>query len=142
VSDAKERQLSLEIVGDSRAPIELPRQGAMTIGSSRERADVLLEGQGVADVHCAIGRAKGGLGPWDLGSGTARSSTASVCAQAQAGDLVLVGSRRLRVVDPVAKVAQAPRGAPAPAAAPAPVAPSAPASLRRLRRPTVPARSR
>ncbi len=127
MSDTKERQLSLEIVGDARAPIELPRQGAMTIGSSRERADVVIEGQGVADVHCAIGRAKGGgWGLKDLGSehGTIVNGERVQAHKLEAGDLVLVGSRRLRVVDPASKSAEPPRAAPAPTSAP--VAPSAP----------------
>ena len=129
MSEAKDRQLSLEIVGDPRAPIELPRQGAMTLGSSRERADVLLEGQGVADVHCAIGRAKGGgWGLKDLGSehGTIVNGERVQAHKLEAGDLVLVGSRRLRVVDPATKAAPAPRATPAPSAAPAPVSPAAP----------------
>jgi hypothetical protein len=41
----------------------------MTLGSASARADVVLDGQGVAEVHCAIGRAKsGGWAIKDLGS--------------------------------------------------------------------------
>ena len=61
--------LYIEVIGAGAAPAELPRQGKLVIGSSSERASFVVEGQGVADVHCAIGRIKGG--GWalrDLGS--------------------------------------------------------------------------
>jgi serine/threonine protein kinase len=103
-AEAKEARLLLELVGDVRAPVELPRQGVMTIGSSRDKADYFVEGQGVADVHCAIGRIKGG--GWalkDLGSayGTMVNGERIQSRRLEAGDFVLVGSRRLRVVDAV-----------------------------------------
>ncbi|MBM3989949.1 MAG: FHA domain-containing protein [Planctomycetes bacterium] len=100
-----EARLVLELIGDARAPIELPRQGAMTLGSSATRADVALEGQGVAEVHCAIGRAKsGGWAIKDLGSdfGTLVNGERVTQRKLEPGDLVVLGSRRLRVVDPQA----------------------------------------
>ncbi|HVS08655.1 MAG TPA: FHA domain-containing serine/threonine-protein kinase [Planctomycetota bacterium] len=115
MSEASER-LWVDVVGGDRAPIELPRAGVLSVGSSRERADLVLEGQGVADVHCAIGRLKGG--GWaikDLGSqyGTMVNGERVQSVRLASGDLVLVGSRRLRIVDSER----------APAAAPAPPAP-------------------
>ncbi|MFM7295831.1 MAG: FHA domain-containing protein, partial [Planctomycetota bacterium] len=100
-----EPRLVLEVIGSSNAPIELPRQGTLTLGSSSARADVALEGQGVAEVHCAIGRAKsGGWAIKDLGSdfGTLVNGERVTQRKLEAGDLVVLGSRRLRVVDPAA----------------------------------------
>ena len=121
---ATPERLWLEVVGGDRAPIELPRAGVLSLGSSRERADLVLEGQGVADVHCAIGRLKGG--GWaikDLGSqyGTVVNGERVQSVRLASGDLVLVGSRRLRIVDSErAPAAAAPAPAPAePAPAPA-----------------------
>jgi hypothetical protein len=101
MSEASER-LWVDVVGGDRAPIELPRAGVLSVGSSRGRADLVLEGQGVADVHCAIGRLKGG--GWaikDLGSqyGTMVNGERVQSVRLASGDLVLVGSRRLRIVD-------------------------------------------
>ncbi|MBM3988458.1 MAG: FHA domain-containing protein [Planctomycetes bacterium] len=103
-----EARLALELIGDARAPIELPRQGAMTLGSSATRADVALAGQGVAEVHCAIGRAKsGGWAIKDLGSdfGTFVNGERVTQHKLEPGDLVVLGSRRLRVIDPQAALA-------------------------------------
>lgn len=121
-----EPRLVLEVIGDSRAPIELPRQGTMTLGASSTRADVALDGQGVAEVHCAIGRAKsGGWAIKDLGSdfGTLVNGERVTQRKLEPGDLVVLGSRRLRVVDPSAPAT--PKAAPA-----APVAAPAPAELK------------
>ena len=119
-----EARLLLEVIGDARAPIELPRQGTMTLGSSASRADVALDGQGVAEIHCAIGRAKsGGWAIKDLGSdfGTLVNGERVTQRKLEPGDLVVLGSRRLRVVDPHAAPAATKAQAPAPVAAPAPV---------------------
>jgi len=114
-----EPRLVLEVIGSSNAPIELPRQGTLTLGSSSARADVALEGQGVAEVHCAIGRAKsGGWAIKDLGSdfGTLVNGERVTQRKLEAGDLVVLGSRRLRVVDPAAATPAKAAVAPVPAA--------------------------
>jgi serine/threonine protein kinase len=140
----KEKRLVLELVGDTRAPVELPRAGALSIGSSKAHADMLIEGQGVADVHCAIKRIKGG--GWalqDLGSefGTFVNGEKVQLRRLEVGDQLLVGSRRLRVVDPeqpAAPVKSAPppplppkveTPPPQPAPAPQPAPPARPATL-------------
>ncbi|MCC7013564.1 MAG: protein kinase [Planctomycetes bacterium] len=110
-ADEKDQRLLLELAGDPRAPVELPRQGVMKIGSSKEKSDLHLEGQGVADVHCAIGRAKsGGWALKDLGSeyGTIVNGERVQSHKLEAGDLVLLGSRRLRVIGAEARAAAAP----------------------------------
>jgi serine/threonine protein kinase len=129
---AKDKRLVLEVVGEARGAVELPRQGVMTIGSAEKKADVHLSGQGVADVHCAIGRIKGG--GWalkDLGSegGTFVNGERVQQRRLEEGDLVLVGSRRLRVVDPEqpSPRAEPARVEPAAKAVPKPSAPSEPA---------------
>jgi Protein kinase domain/FHA domain len=120
-----EPRLVLEIVGESAPPVELPRAGRLTLGSATGRVDFVLSGQGVADVHCAIGRVKGG--GWalkDLGSnyGTILNGERVATAKLSAGDVLVLGSRRLRVVDPEAKAAEPPPPAPPPAP-PAPLPP-------------------
>lgn len=94
-------RLVLEIPG--RAPVELPASGKLVLGSHPERADVVLDGQGVDPVHCTIGRLKGG--GWalkDLGSeyGTILNGKRVESARLGAGDQLLLGSTRLQVVDP------------------------------------------
>jgi protein kinase-like protein/FHA domain-containing protein len=119
VSSEPERRWVLEQVagpasGTGRtlgAPTELPRAGVLTIGSSRERADLALEGAGVADVHCAIGRIKGG--GWalkDLGSeqGTLVNGARVQSKRLELGDRIVLGSRELRVVDANAPAPPAP----------------------------------
>jgi serine/threonine protein kinase len=124
VSEAvKEKRLVLELVGDARAPVELPRAGALSIGSSKAHADMLIEGQGVADVHCAIKRIKGG--GWalqDLGSefGTFVNGEKVLLRRLEVGDQLLVGSRRLRVIDPEQPPAPVKSAAPPPPPPPPP----------------------
>jgi len=117
-----EPRLVLELVGESAPPVELPRAGRLTLGSASGRVDFVLSGQGVADVHCAIGRVKGG--GWalkDLGSnyGTILNGERVQTAKLSAGDVLVIGSRRLRVVDPEAQIAE-------PTPPPLPPAPSSP----------------
>jgi hypothetical protein len=93
----------LELLGSDTQPAELPKKGVLTIGSSESAANLVVSGQGIADVHCAIGCLKGG--GWalkDLGSqfGTWLNGERVQQARLSPGDLILVGSRRLRVVDP------------------------------------------
>jgi hypothetical protein len=129
MSKSAPKPLVLELIGSERAPVELPRAGVLTIGSSPKSAHFHVEGQGVADVHCAIGRIKGG--GWaikDLGSeyGTYVNGERVQSVRLQAGDSILVGSRRLRVADPrAAEQAAAPAPSAAPAAPNAPMAPMA-----------------
>ncbi len=114
----KEPRLLLELAGDARGPVELPRSGVLSIGADRERVDFLVEGQGVSPVHCAIGRVKGG--GWalkDLGSeyGVLVNGERVSSRKLEPGDLIVLGSRRMRIFDP-----DAARSAPsAPASSPA-----------------------
>ncbi|MEM8711412.1 MAG: FHA domain-containing serine/threonine-protein kinase, partial [Planctomycetota bacterium] len=81
-------------------PAELPRQGRLVIGSSKDRASFHLTGQGVADVHCTIGRLKsGGWALKDLGSdfGTMVNGERVDATKLAEGDEILIGSRKLRV---------------------------------------------
>ena len=120
MSKEPEKRLVLELVGGDRPPAELPRAGVLVIGSDPDRAGFLVDGQGVADVHCAIGRAKGG--GWalkDLGSnyGTLVNGERARTVKLAAGDEIVVGSRRLRVVDPaLSPPVEAPRPRAAPSA--------------------------
>ena len=105
-----DRRLLLELLGEGSTQAEMPRSGVLTIGSAIDKVGFHVQGQGVADVHCAIGRAKGGgFALKDLGSeyGTWVNGERVQQAKLEAGDVILVGSRRLRVVDPAAP-AQAP----------------------------------
>ena len=97
------------------APAELPQRGRLIIGSDRERADYVLEGPGVEAVHCAIGRLKdGGWAIKDLGSeyGTLVNGAPATAARLAAGDVVVVGSRRLVIEDPLAQSAGTTAAAP------------------------------
>lgn len=98
-----DKRLVLEVVGTPGAPVELPRQGVLTIGSDPVKADLCVDGQGVADVHCAIGKSKsGGFALKDLGSqyGTLVNGKPVTATRLEPGDVIAVGSRRLRIVDP------------------------------------------
>ncbi|MCP3920702.1 MAG: protein kinase [bacterium] len=97
------KRLVVEIFGGNAAPAELPQQGKLVVGGSKDKADLVLSGQGVADVHCAIGRIKGG--GWalkDMGSefGTLVNGKRASSARLAAGDTIQLGSVRLRVFDP------------------------------------------
>ncbi len=123
-------RLRLEVVGGGTPPAELPGSGMLAIGSDPERAGLVVRGQGVAEVHCAIGRTKdGGYAIKDLGSeyGTLVNGARVTQARLQAGDEVLLGSMRLRVVD-------AAGGGPAPAAPATAEARSAPEAAPRAGR--------
>lgn len=90
----------LEVKGGEHAPAELPRSGMMVIGSSPEKAGFCIDGQGVASVHCAIGKTKdGGFAIKDLGSefGTMVNGSKITQARLKEGDDILVGSMRLLI---------------------------------------------
>ncbi len=122
----KEPGLVIEVVGEETAPAALPGQGVLVIGSSSAKAGLVVTGQGVAEVHCAIGRTKdGGWAVKDLGSeyGTLHNGRKITQARLQAGDQLLLGSRRLMIL---ADGAAVPTAAPSPEP-PAPRAPAEPA---------------
>lgn len=117
--------LYIEVIGAGAAPAELPRQGKLVIGSSSEKASFVVAGQGVADVHCAIGRIKGG--GWalrDLGSefGTLLNGEPVDATRLSDGDEIMLGSKKLRIFSLAAgKSATAPSPPAArPAASPQP----------------------
>jgi hypothetical protein len=123
VSDASEQRLLLCVTGDERPPAELPRSGRLVIGSSAQKADLVLTGQGVAEVHCALGRARnGGWALKDLGSeyGTIVNGQRVSQKRLSAGDVITLGSRRLEIVDPARDESAVPRP-PEPAAPPPPL---------------------
>lgn len=96
-------------------PAELPRQGRLVIGSSEDRASFLITGQGVADVHCTIGRLKaGGWALKDLGSdfGTMVNGKKVDAAKLKNGDEIVIGSRKLRVFSTASKSAGTPKASP------------------------------
>jgi hypothetical protein len=122
-------RLSLELVGGPGAPTELPRKGKLVIGADAGKVGLVIDGQGVAGVHCAIGRVKGG--GWalkDMGSeyGTLVNGQRVAATRLAAGDVVMLGSRRLRVVDPE-QPADAPGATDARAAGAAPASSPPPA---------------
>ncbi|HTF90275.1 MAG TPA: FHA domain-containing serine/threonine-protein kinase [Planctomycetota bacterium] len=123
------RRLVLELLGEGGMQAELPRAGVLTIGSAASKVGFTVSGQGVSDVHCAIGRAKGGgFALKDLGSeyGTWVNGERVQQAKLDAGDVILVGSRRLRVVDPAAPTTAATTPAAKAPAAAAPAVAAAP----------------
>jgi len=117
-------RLLIEVVGSGRTGAELPKAGTLVVGSDAKRAGFVVGGPGVADVHCAIGRAKaGGWAVKDLGalSGTILNGTRVSAARLKAGDELRLGDVVLRVVDPAQTVASV--ASPAPAAKPVGLAP-------------------
>ncbi len=114
-------RLLLVLAGSDRPPCELPRAGALVIGSDPKRAGVLVEGPEVDGAHCVIGRAKGGgwaLRDLESRGGTYLNGKRTATARLSAGDVLRVGGRELTIVDPNA------------APAPSESAPSAPDEAR------------
>ena len=113
----------LEFPGQERAPAELPRRGKLVLGSSRERADLVLSGEDIEAVHCTIRPLKGG--GWalvDMGSdiGTRVNGRVAETVRLAHGDVINLGRTRLTVVDPTAPQPIEPEAAestPAPSAA-------------------------
>ena len=90
------------ILGAESAPRPLPESGRMVLGSSSSHCDLQVEGQGVDETHCAIGRLQGG--GWavkDLGSryGTLVNGSRVESGRLSLGDELVLGSRKLRIVD-------------------------------------------
>ena len=124
-------KLILRVQGDDALTSDLPASGMLVIGSSPERAGFLVDGQGVDDAHCAIGSVKGG--GWaikDLGSryGTMVNGKKITSKRIAAGDTILIGSRRIAVVDPEQPAALEEEQAPTPTTTPEPAPAPAPAS--------------
>ncbi len=95
--------LVLVLSSGANAPrsIELPPATTSVLGSSPERANVVIEG--LADAHCAIGRlARGGWALRDLGSlyGTRVNGKRVDSTRLAHGDLLELGEVELRVLDP------------------------------------------
>ncbi len=133
MSDATGK-LAIEAVGEGMGPMPLPASGVLVIGASPVKAGLVLEGQGVSDVHCAVGRTKdGSYALKDLGSefGTLLNGKPVKSARIAPGDQISLGSRRLRVLEDREAPAPAPTkgppakqdGAPKKAAAPLPQIP-------------------
>jgi hypothetical protein len=98
---AADSALWIAVVGDARAPQELPRERVLTVGSSASKAELRIEGPGVAELHCAIGRVKGqaGFALKDLGSsaGTLLNGTLVRSAKLESGDTLQLGDAKLCV---------------------------------------------
>jgi len=96
------QRLGLLLPGGSAEPAALPERGRLTIGSSAERASLVLPAQGVAEIHCIIARTKdGGWAVQDMGSdfGTLVDGKSVDVARLRAGQTLLIGSASLSVVD-------------------------------------------
>jgi len=121
------QRLVIEVTGEGRE-ITLPENGQLVIGSDSQRADLALDDQGIAAVHCTIGRIRGG--GWalkDLGSdyGSIVNGRPVTTVRLMHGDVIVLGSQHLRVSDP--SLPQEPEG-PAQTTAPTPLPVSEPAA--------------
>ena len=95
-----EARLALELIGEGARTLELPLTGTLVLGSSKERAGFRLEGAGVDETHCAIGRtASGEWAVKDLGSrnGTLLNGQRVSAAKLKLGDQLVLGTRRLEL---------------------------------------------
>ena len=92
--------LWLEVQGEGAQKVELPLDKTLVVGSSSARAGFLVQGEGVADAHCAIGRTKeGDFAIKDLGSraGTLLNDQRVTSARLKPGDKIVIGSRALEL---------------------------------------------
>ncbi len=94
--------LIIEVTGEGRE-VTLPANGQLVIGSDPERSDLTLDDQGIAPVHCTVGRIRGG--GWalkDLGSdyGSLVNGRPATTVRLMHGDVIVLGSIHLRVKDP------------------------------------------
>ncbi|MSR61899.1 MAG: FHA domain-containing protein [Planctomycetes bacterium] len=90
----------LELTGLDSRSVELPLSGTLVVGCANARAGFVIDGQGVDEAHCAIGRTK--EGDWavkDLGSrhGTLLNGQRVGSARLKLGDQLVLGTRRLEV---------------------------------------------
>ncbi len=124
MSGSETTGLRLVVLGDEDVWAALPERETLVIGSAADRVGLHVTGQGVDDVHCAVGKTKGG--GWaikDLGSeyGTIVNGERIQSVRLWTGDVIVLGSRRLRVVDPELPIVAEPAPAKAPdAKSPAP----------------------
>jgi len=111
-------RLALRPSHEPEAPITLPEEGRLTIGSSPDRSDYVLTSQGVADIHCIItGKKEGGWTVQDMGSefGTLLDGQRIDVAQLHAGQSLHVASISFEVIDLLASKEEAtPEAPPAP----------------------------
>jgi serine/threonine-protein kinase len=95
-----EPRLVLELYGEDARTQELPLTGTLVLGSSQDRAGFRIEGAGVDETHCAIGRtASGEWAVKDLGSkhGTLLNGQRVSAAKLKLGDQLVLGTRRLEL---------------------------------------------
>jgi len=111
-----EPRFALELLGGDGGTTALPERGVLVVGSDPARAGLVLSGQGIDAAHCALGRAQGAWAIKDLGSayGTTVNGESVTTRRLQLDDLIVVGSRRLRVVDADAAPSAPPGSDPAP----------------------------
>ena len=50
----------LVLLGSEETTAELPASGTLVIGCARARAGFVVEGQGIDEAHCVVGRTKEG----------------------------------------------------------------------------------
>ncbi|HED65488.1 MAG TPA: FHA domain-containing protein [Planctomycetes bacterium] len=82
---------------------ELPEHGKVVVGSSAERATIVIDAPGVDDAHCAIGRARdGSFAVKDLGSaaGTFIDGRRTQAGRLENGTRLTLGSQDLWVLAP------------------------------------------
>lgn len=104
-----EARLLLELLGADPRTVELPATGTLVLGSAA-RAGFRLEGAGVDESHCAIGRtASGEWAVKDLGSkhGTLLNGQRIGAAKLKLGDQLVLGTCRLEVKSASAAARQA-----------------------------------
>jgi len=129
--------LIIEVTGEGRE-VTLPPSGQLVIGSDPERTDLTLDDQGIAPVHCTVGRIRGG--GWalkDLGSdyGSLVNGRPATTVRLMHGDVIVIGSKHLRIKDPSLPAEPEP-SEPKPQTSPTPSEPSEP---RELSEPSTPA---
>lgn len=103
-------RLRIELAGEERWA-ELPDKGMLVLGADADKAGFVLDGQGVDAAHCAIGKLKdGGWAVKDLGSrfGTILNGKRIRSKRLEENDVIVLGSRRLKVTDPTAARADGP----------------------------------
>ncbi|MDE0892837.1 MAG: serine/threonine-protein kinase, partial [Planctomycetota bacterium] len=85
-----------------KTPTLLPQSGRLILGSSSDRADMVFQSQGVADVHSVIARTKdGGWAIQDMGSefGTMVDGKAVQVAKLAGGQTIHLASVAIKVIE-------------------------------------------